>query len=249
VGVSDIEAVFAMETGGQPQRRSFSLSTTFLKISGEAMVLVCLEDITERKLAETSLKEAHQDLKSLIDASPAAILAVDLHKNITAWNPAAEQMFGWSKQEVLGRPTPIVPAGKDTELEMIFEKMLKGETFRSFETRRMKKDGTLVDVSLSTAALFTAGGQFKGSMAILEDILERKRVENEREQLLKQLGVGRKRLRDLLRRLVELQETERRELSRELHDEVGQNLTALSINLNIIQNLLRKVLTRRSTTG
>ena len=214
------------------------MSTNLLEMDDEAMVLVCLEDVTQRKRTEEALREANQTLQALIQASPLAIVAVDSHKNILKWNPAAERIFGWSEKEILGKPTPIIPKKNEEEFRELFQNVLEGKTISGLETRRQKKDGTLIDVSLSTAPLYGENLQIRGSIAILEDIAERKKTEKERQKLFEQLRTGRERLQELSRRLVELQETERRDLARELHDEVGQNLTALSINLNIIQNLI-----------
>jgi two-component system, NarL family, sensor histidine kinase UhpB len=194
--------------------------------------------LTERKRAEEALKETNQNLQALIQASPLAIVAVDLHKNVLIWNPTAERFFGWREQEVLGQPTPIIPDNGQEEFQKFFEKVLHGVSISSMEVYRQKKDGTSIAVSLSTAPIYDANGQIKRVMGIFEEITERKKGEEERQRFLDQLKVGRERLRELSRRLVELQETERRDLARELHDEVGQNLTALSINLNIIQNLM-----------
>jgi PAS domain S-box-containing protein len=238
VGVSGVEAVFETETKEQPCRSSFLLSTNFLRMGDEAMVLVCLEDITERKLAGDALREAHQDLQSLVNASPLAIVELDFHGNVSQWNPAAERIFGWDKQEVLGKPLPIIPKEKGEQFQKDVKRILEGVGFSSLEGYRQKKDGTMVAVNVSSAPLLDANGSVKGAIGILEDITERKRVEEEREQLLDQLRRARERMQELSRRLVESQEAERRDLSRELHDEVGQNLTALSLNLNIIENLI-----------
>ena len=201
-------------------------------------IVSIIQDITGLKRADEALREANQNLRALIQASPLAIVAVDLQANVLIWNPAAERIFGWTEQEVLGKPTPIIPKEEEEEFRELFQKVLEGNAINDFETRRQKKDGTLIDVSLSTAPLYGENLQIRGSIAILEDIVERKNREKERHKLLEQLRTGRKRLQALSGRLVELQETERRDLTRELHDEVGQNLTALSINLTIIQNLV-----------
>ncbi len=243
-----------MQKGGEKREREFE-TTIRTKAGGKKIIswysrnlvddkgipigsVVLGQDVTERRRAEEELREMNQYLQALIQASPLAIVAANLDKKILRWNSAAERIFGWREQEVIGQPVPIIPEDKEAEFQEIFEKVLKGRIVSGFETLRQKKDGTLINVSLSTAPLYGAHRKVEGSMAILEDIGERKRAEKMRQQLLDQLNSGRRRLRELSRRLVELQETERRDLSRELHDDVGQNLTALSINLNIIENLL-----------
>ena len=198
------------------------------------------QDITERKRAEETLREMNQHLQALIKAAPLAIISQDYRGNVTEWNPAAEQIFGWREEEVLGKPTPIIPEDKKEEFRNIFENVLKGNTVSGLETYRQSKDGVVIDVSLSSATLYGSDGKPRGNVTLLEDITERRNTEEEKRRLIEQLRTGRERLRELSRRIVELQETERREIARELHDEVGQTLTALSINLNIIENLVPK---------
>ncbi len=177
-------------------------------------------------------------LRSLIQAWPVAIITLDSHGNVLEWNPAAERIFGWSKEEALGRPHPIVPESEREEFERLFDRVLKGESFSGVEVVRRRKDGSMIDINLSIAPLRDPTGPIKGSIGIFEEIGERKRAEVEKQQYLDQIRAGRERMQELSRRLVELQETERRGLARELHDEVGQILTALSLNLNQIKSLL-----------
>jgi two-component system sensor histidine kinase UhpB len=102
----------------------------------------------------------------------------------------------------------------------------------------VKKDGTKFTGEINSSLLRDASGKPRGTISVIRDITERKQAEKERDQLFEQVRASRERLRNLSRRLVEVQEVERRELVRKLHDEVGQNLTALSINLNIVHSQL-----------
>ena len=134
-------------------------------------------DITERKQAEEALRETTQTLQALIQASPLAILTMDLQGNVRTWNPAAERTFGWSEQEALGRPNPIIPEDRQNEFRALLDAVLQGNLFSKAETRRGRKDGSLIDVSLSTAAMRNATGDIIGVMSMLDDITERKRAE------------------------------------------------------------------------
>ncbi|MCI0330899.1 MAG: PAS domain S-box protein [candidate division Zixibacteria bacterium] len=127
--------------------------------------------------AEMALKETNQTLWALIKSSPLAIVTVDLQRNVTMWNPAAERMFGWNEKEVLGSTIPIVPKDKHPEFREIFERAMEGQATTIFETQRKRKDGRLIDVSLTTAALYDSGGGVTGAMAVFADITERKRAE------------------------------------------------------------------------
>jgi PAS domain S-box-containing protein len=139
-------------------------------------------DISERKRTEELLREANQTLHALVYASPLAIVAKDREGCITRWNEAAERMFGWTEEEVLGRPNVLVPEDCQAEFEALQQRLWAGETVTGVETRRGRKDGTVIDVSVSKAPLRDAGGHIVGSMALIADITEQKRAEEFRRQ-------------------------------------------------------------------
>jgi diguanylate cyclase (GGDEF)-like protein/PAS domain S-box-containing protein len=131
-----------------------------------------LEDIVKQRTTE--LDKANQTLSVLIEASPLAIFVLDKEGNVSLWNPAAREMFGWDESELLNRPFPLVPEGKQEAFRTAFEDALQGKLLTDYETRRQKKDGSLIDVNVWTAALFDAQGEINGIMAIVADITERK---------------------------------------------------------------------------
>lgn len=181
-----------------------------------------IRDITERKQIEEALRETNETLQSLIKASPLAIIILDSSGNVKLWNPAAENIFGWSEQEVLGKPHPIIPEDKQDEFHKYLNATLKGKTFCGDEIIRQKKDGLLIDLSLSTAVLRDAGGKAISILGIIADITERKREEEE-------LKNSRKQLRNLYSHLQSVREEKRILLAREIHDELGQVLTAIKM--------------------
>ncbi|WP_225072129.1 PAS domain S-box protein [Desulfuromonas sp. CSMB_57] len=147
-------------------------------------------DITERRRAEIALREVNQTLQATIQASPLAIFVLDRNGCIQLWNPAAQQMFGWAEEEVLGQYYRLVPDGLDPEFRENLARMNRGEKFHGQETRRRRKDGTLLDISFSTAPLYDQGGEIIGTVGILADITERKRTEvalRESEELFRQI--------------------------------------------------------------
>jgi PAS domain S-box-containing protein len=194
------------------------------------------QDITGSKQAEETLRgiretgpagtgwETYQTLQSLIHASPLAIATLDCGDNLTMWNPAAERIFGWSAAEVLGGPLPFIPPDKQEEYLAFRASELRGESRIGSEIRRLRKDGSLVDISLWTAPVRDSHGAICSTIGILADITESKRAQE-------QLQENAERLRVLSRRLLEVQELERRHLARELHDEIGQILTGLQYTL------------------
>lgn len=127
-----------------------------------------------------------QTLWALVHGSPLAIFAVDREAVILVWNPAAERMFGWGEQEVLGKINPIVPEGRGEEFRQLRERAVAGEVYTGMEVRVGKKDGSPVDISVSTAPLRAESGIIIGLMAVVADISERKRMEKAlRESLQK----------------------------------------------------------------
>jgi PAS domain S-box-containing protein len=131
-------------------------------------------NINERRRAEDALRKANRILQAIIDASPLATVAVDNELNVTLWNPAAEKMFGWQKEEVIGKPYPTVPPELQDELQKNLQCLNEGEIRREYETRRMRKDGSIIDVTLSLAPMQNSAGIPIGLVAIMADITLRK---------------------------------------------------------------------------
>ncbi len=142
-------------------------------------MLCTVEDVTEAKKAEEALSESTRMLRTLFQATPLAIVLLDADRNVRMWNPAAERIFGWSEEEVLGGPIPIVPEDRTDAFNGGAEEVMPGVVLVNRETQRRKKDGTLVDVEISTALLYGADGKVSGRMAIIADITQRKRAEDE----------------------------------------------------------------------
>ncbi len=133
-------------------------------------------DITERKHVEEALREKNQALQALIHASPLAIMALDPQGKVAMWSSAAERMFGWRKEEVLGHILPIIPDDKQEEFRALRERVLRGESFAGVEVRRQKRDGSPIDVRISTAPLRDRQGNISGIMGVVADITEHKRT-------------------------------------------------------------------------
>jgi PAS domain S-box-containing protein len=142
-----------------------------------------MRDITERKRAEEALRETNDTLEAVIQASPMGITILNSDGNVKRWNPAAERIFGWQAEEVLERPLPTIPPDKCKEHRALRERVLRGEGFSGVEVVRQKKDGSLIDISLSTAPLRDAKGDICGAMGIMADISGRKRAEATRQAL------------------------------------------------------------------
>jgi PAS domain S-box-containing protein len=128
---------------------------------------------------QTRLRQARRTFESLIEASPLPIISIDRDGLIGIWNHAAEELFGWQRDEARGKPNPTVPPDLADESLSISLQVQAGGVIRSREVRRIRKDGTSVDLALSIAPLRDASGAVSGAIAILADITDRKRSEAE----------------------------------------------------------------------
>ncbi len=138
-------------------------------------------DITEKKMAEERIRKTKGMLQNFIDTSPLAIIGLDENWKVNLWNPAAEQIFGWSKEEVLGCDNPIVPEDKQEEFQNWHRQVLSDRVIRQKEVYRQRKDGSLIPVQMSTASFTDSDGSVNG-MAIIANISERKKAEKELEE-------------------------------------------------------------------
>ena len=131
-----------------------------------------LSDITERKKAEESLLR----LASIVEFSEDAIIGKTTEGVITSWNRAAEKMYGYTKTEVLGRNLSfLVTPERREEIRALIERVRAGHSVECFETQRLTKEGSVLDVSLSVSPIRDASGQVTGSSAIARDLTPRKR--------------------------------------------------------------------------
>jgi PAS domain S-box-containing protein len=171
-------------------------------------------------------------LQALIDSSPLAIVEFGLDRCIRLWNPAAERIFGWSSEEILGRgDLPMAPPAKRAESEELFARVRTGKSLNDYETVRQRKDGTLVDVSIAAAPVRDASGRVVGNMVAYTDITERKAQAAEVHRLNAELRIRLKELAASRARIVAAGDVERRRLERNLHDGAQQRLVALSLSL------------------
>ncbi|HTW28939.1 MAG TPA: PAS domain S-box protein [Acetobacteraceae bacterium] len=128
-------------------------------------------------------------LAAIVESSDDAIVAKDLAGTVTAWNRAAEAMFGYPAAEIIGRPiTTIIPPGRRAEEDEIIDRLRRGEVLRDFETERRCRDGRIIPVSLSISPIRDPEGHIVGISKIARDLSEAQRVRRElegREALLR----------------------------------------------------------------
>ncbi len=134
----------------------------------------------------------HEAVASLIDVLPVALIGLDRDDRVTHWNPAAEQLFGWTAEEVLGAPYPAAPPGRLEEHRILLDDALRGgRTYPGIETQQRRKGGSLIDVAIWTAPLPAGAGGPDVAIGVILDLTERKKLETQLYQSQKLEAVGR----------------------------------------------------------
>jgi PAS domain S-box-containing protein len=189
-------------------------------------------------------------LAAIVDSSDDAIVSKTLEGIITSWNAGAERLFGYTANEAIGQHISlIIPVNRRDEETLIIERITKGERLEHFDTVRVRKDQSTVEISLTVSPLRDSGGKVIGASKIARDITQRKQIERELREgeeryrtladaldtqvrfRTQELERRNSELRDLSGLLLESQDAERRHIARELHDSAGQTLTALGLQL------------------
>jgi PAS domain S-box-containing protein len=141
-------------------------------------------DLIERKQTEHN---AHR-LAAIVDSSHDAIVSKDLNGIITSWNHGAEHLFGYTADEMIGRPvTTLIPLDRHSEEVVILERIRRGESVDHYETVRQRKDGSLIDISLTVSPLRDAEGNVVGASKIARDISEKKQAQARQEFLTREI--------------------------------------------------------------
>ena len=138
-----------------------------------------IRDMTVRQEAIEALRESEERHRIVLEAAPDPVAVYDTGGRITYLNPAFTRVFGWTLEESQGRLLDFVPEESLWETEQIIERIHRGEVFSGIETRRLAKDGSVRDVSISGAAFLDRQGKPAGSVLTHQDITVRKRTEEE----------------------------------------------------------------------
>jgi len=205
--------------------------------------------------------EVRARLAAIVDSSFDAIVSKTLDGVITFWNHSAEQLFGYTAAEAVGQYIfLIIPSDRRAEEEEVLARLRRGERIEHFETIRQTKDGRRIPVSLTVSPIMDSSGRIIGASKVARDISERilaqealRRAHDEldervrertaellhaneslRAEVAERERIERQRMR-LLARLAVAEESERRRLARDLHDQLGQQLTALRLTLEMLK--------------
>ncbi|MBV8141370.1 MAG: PAS domain S-box protein, partial [Verrucomicrobia bacterium] len=162
--------------------RSFERFSKALSVAGkEAGRVWSYRDVTDRYQAEITARR----LAAIVASSSDAIVGKDLNGIITSWNSGAEQIFGYTAEEMIGTSIMrLIPTNRQAEEEKILSRIRRGERFDHFETVRVAKDGRELNVSITVSPIKNSSGQVIGASKVARDITERKKAEERERQLL-----------------------------------------------------------------
>jgi PAS domain S-box-containing protein len=220
---------------------------TFNRVVGIALLWITAGLVARARRAK--LDDATRRLGAIVESSSDAILSVTPDGFVTTWNAGAERIFGYTATEMIGRSIlTLIPAHLHRDRAWLLATVRGAHDIHTYyDAVRLTKDGRCIDVSVTLSPLKDAMGQFVGVSKVIRDISERKRAQTFLQQAhealeLKvqertaELSSANQSLQKLSGRLIQVQEEERSRLARDLHDEVGQLLTALKIDLQDIQH-------------
>lgn len=149
------------------------VSVRYLSANGEHLYQVIARDITDQVEFREALRRNAERLQAVIDASPLAIVALDLDGTVLLWSRGAERVFGYTDEEALGGPPPYLDNLTAPESRALLARAAAGETLRDVRVGRRRKDRTPVELSLNTAPLHDANGMVIGVLGVLQDITRR----------------------------------------------------------------------------
>jgi PAS domain S-box-containing protein len=169
--LENVEVEMRARDGG---RRRILLSTEPVELHGEPHSISTFVDVTARKNAEI----ASNRIAAIVESSGDAIIGKDINGTITTWNGGAERIFGYTAAEAVGMPVlALIPLDRHDEEARILAKIRNGERVAPFDTRRVRKDGTTIDVSVTASPIRDDTGTIIGASKIARDISEQRRAD------------------------------------------------------------------------
>ena len=208
------------------ETRWLDFASAVTEFNGKPALLASALDITAKKRAEQELKEHVMYMDALVSNLPLGIVIKDENQCVRFCNPAFERMFLYSQAELQGKDLDDVIAAHDREEAVQLSKAVQNGGVIHTTARRQRRDGAFIDVELYGVKVFSEDS-FVGAFAIYQDITERRKSE---EKLI-----------TLRNRLVRAQEEERARIARDLHDDAGQRLALLSIDLEQLKQASMKL--------
>lgn len=205
-------------------------------------------DVTEREAAEAMRKR----LATAVENSDDAIITLDLDGVIQTWNSGAERIFKYKAKEAIGKPVAFLRPPEAQDDEAVFRRLIQnGKRIEHYETHRRRKDGQVIDISLSISPLIDSTGRITGFSKISRDITEKKQAEQTIRQLNAELEqrvqVRTAELREqisarlrLEEEILHISEREQRRIGQDLHDDLGQQLAGTWMLADVLLRTLEE---------
>jgi len=192
------------------------LSVSEVQLADRRLFTGFIRDISERKEAEKTLRH----YAALVESSEDAIVGKTLDGFVTSWNKGAEGVFGYTRKEMLGKPISLlIPPNRKNEEPEILERIKRGESVEHYETKRRRKNGRIIDISVTISPIRDAEGKIIGASKVARDITERKRLERE---------------------ILEISEREQRRIGQDLHDGLCQHLAGIELMSQVLEQKLAR---------
>ncbi len=136
------------------------------------------------------LRQSLEAFEQLVEATPVGIVVLDRDKCVVLWNKAAERIFGWTADEILGRRYPLVPKSESLEFSKLFDRVMAGQGFRNIESTRRRKDNSEVALSMSTTPVRDSTGKVIAALALLNDLSQQRLLEEKLSERVRLEAVG-----------------------------------------------------------
>jgi len=190
------------------------LSVSEVHMTNRRLFTGFVRDISERKAAEKALLH----YAALVESSDDAIIGKDLNGFITSWNRGAETVFGYKRTKMVGRHISVlIPEHLKDEEPGILEKIRRGESVDHYETIRRRKDGKLIDISVTVSPIRDADGKIIGASKVARDITGRKQLEKE---------------------ILKISDREQQRIGQDLHDGLCQELAGIELMCQVLEQKL-----------
>jgi len=227
-----IETDFRMKRALGEWRRMHSRAVVYerAKDGRPTKVLAVIKDVTLSKVAEVALSQSELFYRELIEFLPVGIAATDDRGRVTFASSACRELFGVNTDAAVAGTRIRDWVAPENIPDKAARRRMRRSILEPEEFRLLRKDGTLFWAEVSSVPLFDAHGRLRGNFVTIHDATERRQAQED-------LRKTSERLQLLSRRIVKVQEDERRHLARELHDEVGQALTAILYRLEALKTL------------
>ena len=191
--LSDARAVIARAEDRTDTRLAWVMAAagaSVLLLLGVWASVIGARGAREQRRLQNELRRSEERLRIVMDVAPVAIIRVNRSREVQFWNPAAERIFGWKADEVLGRPYPLRSPDADAEVKALFDDGFTGQTLEGVEIRRLRKDGSTVDLRMWNAPVRDDEGRVVGLVGVLADVTEQRALEHRLRQSQKLEAVG-----------------------------------------------------------